>query len=95
MKLLIEINDKSVCNDITTRNLEPQTEIDRVIMEALYHGKPCKEGASIIMTEFVDTIEHLNKLILSDEFPITADSIINIQYNPLIKMYCVYWKNTL
>lgn len=42
MKMLIEITDEQVLNDIREHNLEPQTETDRIIIEALYNGKPCE-----------------------------------------------------
>ena len=47
MKLIIDIPDEAVCKDILTHNLEPQTETDRVIMEALYNGKPYLDGNEI------------------------------------------------
>ena len=49
--------------------------------------------AVIIKTEFVDSIEDLNSMIQSENFNITSESIINIQWNSEIKMYCVYWKD--
>ena len=38
MRLVIDIDDEIVVNDIINRRLEPQTETDKVIVEALYNG---------------------------------------------------------
>lgn len=46
-----------------------------------------------IFTEFVEKIPDLNEMIESDDFGITEESIINIQWNEKIRMYCVYWKD--
>ena len=43
MKLIIDITDEQVCRDIVNGNLEPQTETDKVIVDALYRGKPYEE----------------------------------------------------
>ena len=39
MRLVIDIDDEQVVNDIINRRLEPQTETDKVIVEALYNGR--------------------------------------------------------
>ena len=49
--------------------------------------------AIVIRTEFVDKIPDLNDMLGSDDFGITAESIINIQWNYKIQMYCIYWKD--
>ena len=38
MKLLIDIDDEMVCNDIKNKALEPTSETDKVIINALYNG---------------------------------------------------------
>ena len=49
--------------------------------------------AIAIRTEFVERIPDLNDMLESDAFGITAESIINIQWNEKIRMYCIYWKD--
>ena len=43
MKLIIDITDEQVCRDIVNGNLEPQTETDKVIIDALYRCKLYEE----------------------------------------------------
>ena len=43
MKLIIDITDEQVCRDIVNGDLEPQTETDKVIVDALYRGMPYEE----------------------------------------------------
>jgi hypothetical protein len=40
MKLIIDIDDKDILFDIKNRGFEPQTETDKIIINALYNGKP-------------------------------------------------------
>lgn len=48
MKLIINISDETVIKDIVNRTLEPQTETDKVIIDALYNGKCCSTGNKLI-----------------------------------------------
>ena len=43
MKLIIDIDDEMVCNDIKNKALEPTSETDKVIINALYNGTPYEE----------------------------------------------------
>jgi hypothetical protein len=43
MKLIIDIDDEMVCNDIKNKALEPTSETDKVIINALYNGIPYEE----------------------------------------------------
>lgn len=40
MKLIIDIDDEMVCNDIKNKALEPTSATDEVIINALYNGTP-------------------------------------------------------
>ena len=40
MKLIIDINDEMVCNDIKNKALEPTSATDEVIINVLYNGTP-------------------------------------------------------
>ena len=40
MKLIIDIDDEMVCNDIKSKALEPTSATDKVIIHALYNCKP-------------------------------------------------------
>ena len=43
MKLIIDIDDEMVCNDIKNKELEPTSATDEVIINALYNGIPYEE----------------------------------------------------
>lgn len=43
MKLIIDIDDEMVCNDIKYKALEPTSATDEVIINALYNGTPYEE----------------------------------------------------
>lgn len=43
MKLVIDIDDEMVCNDIKNKMLEPTSATDEVIINALYNGTPYEE----------------------------------------------------
>ena len=40
MKIVIDIDDEMVCNDIKYKALEPTSATDEVIINALYNGVP-------------------------------------------------------
>lgn len=43
MKIVIDIDDEMVCNDIKCKSLEPTSATDEVIINALYNGIPYEE----------------------------------------------------
>ena len=43
MKLIIDIDDEMVCNDIKNKALDPETATDEVIINALYNSIPYEE----------------------------------------------------
>ena len=43
MKLIIEIDDEMVCNDIKYKGLEAESATDEVIINALYNGIPYED----------------------------------------------------
>ena len=46
MRLVIDIDDEMVCNDIRNKALEPTSATDEVIINALYNGTPYEEQPS-------------------------------------------------
>lgn len=48
MKLIIDIDDEMVCNDIKNKALEPTSETDKVIINALYNGTPVSNEGDLI-----------------------------------------------
>ena len=51
MKLIIDIDDEMVCNDIKNKALEPTSETDKVIINALYNGTPVSNEGDLISRE--------------------------------------------
>ena len=56
MKLIIDIDDEMVCNDIKYKALEPTTATDEVIIHALYNGVSYEERpkGEWIVGEYMD-----------------------------------------
>lgn len=48
MKLIIDIDDEMVCNDIKNKALEPTSETDKVIINALYNGTLVSTDSDLI-----------------------------------------------
>lgn len=44
MQIVININNEYVLADIRDKTFEPQSETDRIIIEALYNGTPLPKG---------------------------------------------------
>ena len=44
MEIVIKIDDEMVCNDIKNKALEPTSETDKVIINALYNGMVLPKG---------------------------------------------------
>lgn len=54
MKIVIDIDDEMVCNDIKCKALEPTSATDEVIINALYNGAPYEERPS---GEWIEKVE--------------------------------------
>ena len=59
MNLIIKIDDEMVCNDIKNKALEPTSETDKVIVNALYNGIPYDEAESMRDITPKEAIEYL------------------------------------
>lgn len=51
MQIVIDIDDEQVFFDIKNRGLEAETETDKVILNALYNGKPLPKGHGRLIIE--------------------------------------------
>lgn len=59
MKLIIDIDDEMVCNDIKSKALEPTSVTDEIIINALYNGTPVStEGDLISRSALKKTVEN-------------------------------------
>lgn len=61
MKLIIDIDDEMVCNDIKNKALEPTSATDEVIINALYNGKPISNDGDLISRS--DLNRAINKIV--------------------------------
>ena len=72
MKMIIDIKDKTVAFDIQNQGLDPQTETDKVIVDALYSGTILPKGHGRLIDEqaLVDIIERMwkNKQITNTKY---------------------------
>lgn len=63
MKLLIDIDDEMVCNDIKNKALEPTSTTDKVIINALYNGTPVSNEGDLIsrseLKKVIDTVKQI------------------------------------
>jgi hypothetical protein len=51
MRLIIDIDDEMVCNDIKNKALEPTSATDEAIINALYNGTPVSTDGDLISRE--------------------------------------------
>lgn len=59
MKLLIEIDDEMVCNDIKCKALEPTSATDEVIINALYNGVSYEERPQMKTPIYIEDVFRL------------------------------------
>ena len=64
MELIIKIDDEMVCNDIKNKALEPTSETDKVIINALYNGTPLPKGHG----RLIDADTYRKDMMHSQEF---------------------------
>ena len=61
MKLIIDIDDEMVCNDIKNKALEPTSATDKVIINALYNSTPISTEGDLISRS--DLKQVINKVV--------------------------------